>query len=52
MKNCPNKALYYGTDAAEKIEAARQRGARIYQLPEWEHGKEGVIYASPDREII
>ena len=52
VKNCPNKALAYGADAAEKIEAARQRGARIYQLPEWEHGKEGVIYASPDREII
>ena len=52
VKNCPNKALAYGPDAAEQIEAARARGARIYQLPEWEHGKDGIIYASPDREII
>ena len=52
VAQCPNKALAYGADAAEKIAAARERGARIYQLPGWEHGKEGVIYASPDRKII
>ena len=52
MKSCPNKALAFGPDAVEKIEAARKRGARIYRLPAWEHSKENVIYASPDREII
>ena len=52
VKNCPNKALAYGADAVEKIEAARARGARIYKLPAWEHGKRDVVYASPDREII
>ena len=52
VKSCPNKALAFGPDAVEKIEAARKRGARIYRLPAWEHSKENVIYASPDREII
>ena len=52
VAQCPNKALAYGADAVEKIEAARQRGARIYQLPAWEDSKEGVVYASPDRKII
>ncbi|MBE6464112.1 MAG: hypothetical protein E7003_02090 [Eggerthellaceae bacterium] len=52
VAQCPNKALAYGADAVEKIAAARARGARIYQLPGWEQGKEGVIYASPDRKII
>ena len=52
VAQCPNKALAYGADAAEKIEAARARGARIYQLPAWENSKEGVIYASPDRPIL
>ena len=52
VKACPNKALAFGPAAAEKIEAARERGSRIYQLPAWEHSKEGVIYASPDRDIL
>ena len=52
VQNCPNRALYYGNEAVEKIEEARRRGSRIYQLPTWEHGKSGIVYASPDREII
>ena len=52
VAQCPNRALAYGADAVEKIAAARERGARIYQLPSWEHSKEGVIYASPDRPIL
>ena len=52
VKNCPNKALTYGPEAAEKIAAARERGARIFRLPAWEHSKGEVIYASPDRKII
>ena len=52
VAQCPNRALAYGADAVEKIAAARERGARIYQLPSWEGTKEGVIYASPDRPII
>lgn len=53
VKNCPNKALAYGADAvAEKMAAARKRGARIFELPAWERSKDGVIYASADREIL
>lgn len=52
VKNCPNKALAFGPEVAEKIEAARQRGARIYQLPAWERSKDGIVYASPDRDIL
>ena len=52
VKNCPNKALAFGKDAAEKVEAARERGARIFRLPAWEHSKDGIVYASPDRKII
>ena len=52
VAQCPNHALAYGADAVEKIAAARERGARIYQLPSWENSKEGVIYASPDRPIL
>ena len=52
VAQCPNKALVYGAAAAEKIEAARERGARIYQLPSWENSKDGVVYASPDRKIM
>ncbi|MGI6218178.1 MAG: hypothetical protein ACOYIK_11280, partial [Coriobacteriales bacterium] len=53
VKNCPNKALAYGKEAvAEKMAAARERGARIFTLPDWEKSKENVIYASPDRKII
>lgn len=49
---CPNHALAFGDEVAEKVEAARQRGARIYELPKWERSKEGVVYASPDRPIL
>lgn len=49
---CPNKALAFGDGVAEKVEAARQRGARIYELPKWEKSKENVVYASPDRPIL
>ena len=49
---CPNHALSYGEDVSEKIEAARNRGARIYSLPAWEKSKDNVVYASPDRPII
>ena len=52
VAQCPNRALAYGADAVEKIAAARERGARIYQLPSWENTKEGVVYASPDRPIL
>lgn len=53
VKNCLNKALVFGPDAvAEKMRAARERGARIYELPSWEHTKEHVIYASADRKIL
>lgn len=49
---CPNRALMYGSEVDGKIEAARARGARIYQLPGWEKSKDNVVYASPDRKII
>ena len=49
---CPNHALAYGEGVSEKIEAARNRGARIYSLPAWEKSKDNVVYASPDRPII
>lgn len=49
---CPNKALNWGPEVGAKIEAARDRGARIFQLPAWENSREDVIYASADRPII
>ncbi len=52
VKNCPNKALAYGEEVPAKIQAARERGARIYELPLWERSKEHVIYASADRRIL
>ena len=52
VQDCPNRALAFGKDAVEKMEAARKRGARIYELPTWEKSKEHVVYASADRKII
>lgn len=52
VKNCPNKALAYGEDVPAKVQAARERGARIFAQPAWEHTREHVIYASPDRKIL
>ncbi|WP_172135628.1 hypothetical protein [Adlercreutzia sp. ZJ473] len=49
---CPNKALSWGEEVEGKIEACRERGSRIFQLPRWENSREDVIYASADREII
>lgn len=49
---CPNRALVYGPEVEEKVEAARQRGARIYSLPTWEKSREDIVYASPDRPIL
>ena len=52
VANCPNKALAFGDEVAGKVGAARERGARIYELPSWERSRAHVVYASADRPIL
>lgn len=44
--NCPNGALTFGGDCAEKAAKLREQGFRIFELPAWEGSKDGVTYAS------
>lgn len=52
VANCPNKALAFGDEVAGRVSAARERGARIYELPSWERSRAHVVYASADRPIL
>lgn len=45
---CPTRALSFGEEAEAKIEEARAKGQRIFELPFWEESMHGVVYASRD----
>lgn len=49
--NCPNQAMTYGdlgdsqSAVSQKLEELRERGFRIFGLPEWEGGRSQIVYA-------
>jgi Fe-S-cluster-containing dehydrogenase component len=52
VHNCPNGAMTYGdlddpqSAVAAKLKDLRERGYRIFKLPEWERSRAEIVYAS------
>jgi len=52
VHNCPNGAMSYGdldnpeSLVSKELVELRARGYRIFKLPEWEHSRRDIIYAS------
>lgn len=50
--NCPNQALTFGdldnptSAVSQALEDLRQRNYQIFELPEWEGTRTGIIYAN------
>ena len=51
VHNCPNLAMAYGdmdnpnSKVSKDVEALRQKGFKIFKLPEWERSRPEIIYA-------
>lgn len=52
QQSCPCKAITFGdlndeeSDVSKKMEELRDKGYRVFSLPEWEGTRQGILYAS------